>query len=123
MPNVTLALVGNKLDLEDDKQMPRVIPTEVRCCCLFVRHNPGQMGKALADEKGLLFMETSAKTSKNVRELFQHIGGCIARGGCAQLCMQQGICPRSSCPWRAPRTWRWARRRERSRPAASRRCA
>ena len=45
-------LVGNKIDLEDQ----RVVSTEE--------------GQALAKEYGLMFMETSAKTAENVTEAF-----------------------------------------------------
>jgi Ras-related protein Rab-5C len=33
-----------------------------------------QEGKSYADENGLFFMETSAKTAQNVNELFYEIG-------------------------------------------------
>ena len=50
--NVLKVLVGNKCDLEDERQ----VSTED--------------GQKYADKKGMLFFETSAKTGKNVEEVF-----------------------------------------------------
>jgi Ras-related protein Rab-1A len=57
-PQVCKIVVGNKADLEDKRQ---------------VRRDEGQ---AFADNLGVPFLETSAKTSYNVRELFSQM--CIA---------------------------------------------
>ena len=51
-----IALVGNKSDLEDGR---RIRADEAR---------------AYAEENGVLFMETSAKTAQNVSEIFESIG-------------------------------------------------
>jgi small GTP-binding protein len=51
-PNIVIALAGNKVDLETK----RSISTED--------------AQSYADENGILFMETSAKTAANVNELF-----------------------------------------------------
>lgn len=51
-----IALAGNKSDLEQNRSVER------------------EVAQAYADEKGILFMETSAKTGQNVNEIFQ----CIA---------------------------------------------
>jgi Ras-related protein Rab-5B/Ras-related protein Rab-5C len=54
-PNIVIALAGNKSDLADKR---------------FVETEEAQ---AYADENGLLFMETSAKTASNVNEIFMAI--------------------------------------------------
>ena len=48
-----MILIGNKLDLKDDRKV-----TE-------------EEGKKFAKKKGMLFFETSAKTGKNVKEVFK----------------------------------------------------
>lgn len=53
--NIVIALAGNKCDLGGR----RVIPTEE--------------GQTYAEDLGLFFIETSAKTGKNVQELFAGI--------------------------------------------------
>lgn len=66
--DITIALVGNKLDLvevdsaEDGETLRKVSVEE---------------GQSLADEEGLLFFETSAKTGNNVNEVFVGIGSKI----------------------------------------------
>ncbi|KAI8614481.1 ras family-domain-containing protein [Chytriomyces sp. MP71] len=54
-PNIIIALVGNKLDLEAE----RAVPTEE--------------AQAYASEQGLLFTEASAKTGEFVMEVFTEI--------------------------------------------------
>ncbi|KAI8052231.1 GTP-binding protein ypt5 [Syncephalis plumigaleata] len=54
-PNIVIALAGNKSDLS----ARRAVPVDV--------------AKAFANEHGLLFLETSAKTAENVYELFAEI--------------------------------------------------
>lgn len=53
--NIVIALAGNKADLKDKR---KVEPAEVQ---------------AYADDNGILFMETSAKTAMNVNEIFVQI--------------------------------------------------
>lgn len=57
--NIIIALAGNKLDLVTDSPDKRAIETADAA--------------AYAREAGLLFFETSAKTSTNVHELFTAI--------------------------------------------------
>ncbi|EFE34920.1 uncharacterized protein ARB_05876 [Trichophyton benhamiae CBS 112371] len=57
--NIIIALAGNKLDLVNESPDKRAIETADAA--------------AYAKEAGLLFFETSAKTSTNVRELFTAI--------------------------------------------------
>jgi len=54
-PNIVIALAGNKLDLQDKRQID------------------SEEAKAYADENGIFFMETSAKTDHNVTVLFETI--------------------------------------------------
>jgi Ras-related protein Rab-5C len=57
--NIVIALAGNKLDLVTESPDKRAIPTVD--------------AEAYAREAGLLFFETSAKSSTNVKELFTAI--------------------------------------------------
>ncbi|KAI8380724.1 ras family-domain-containing protein [Blakeslea trispora] len=61
--DIVIALVGNKLDLcdtqEDQEEEERQVPRED--------------AQAYADEAGLLFFETSAKSAQNVEEVFTGI--------------------------------------------------
>eukprot|EP01002_Notosolenus_urceolatus_P008890 NODE_3350_length_940_cov_7.136925_g2792_i0.p1 GENE.NODE_3350_length_940_cov_7.136925_g2792_i0~~NODE_3350_length_940_cov_7.136925_g2792_i0.p1 ORF type:complete len:219 (+),score=30.86 NODE_3350_length_940_cov_7.136925_g2792_i0:181-837(+) len=50
--NMTIMLIGNKCDLENKRQVPT------------------SEGQRFADEHGLLFLETSAKTAENVEAAF-----------------------------------------------------
>ena len=50
--NISKILIGNRCDLSDDRQVSR------------------KRGQAKADEYGMAFMETSAKTNMNIRESF-----------------------------------------------------
>uniref|UniRef100_A0A0E0LEW3 Uncharacterized protein n=1 Tax=Oryza punctata TaxID=4537 RepID=A0A0E0LEW3_ORYPU len=55
-PHLVMALVGNKVDLEEK------------------RHVGTQEAMEYAERNGLFFIETSAKTSQNVTELFYELG-------------------------------------------------
>jgi Ras-related protein Rab-1A len=66
-PQVCLIIIGNKADLEDKRQ---------------VRRDEGQ---AFADNLGAPFLETSAKTSFNVREMFNKMCLAIAQRQGARL--------------------------------------
>eukprot|EP00252_Welwitschia_mirabilis_P017380 TRINITY_DN384_c0_g1_i2.p1 TRINITY_DN384_c0_g1~~TRINITY_DN384_c0_g1_i2.p1 ORF type:complete len:200 (+),score=53.07 TRINITY_DN384_c0_g1_i2:332-931(+) len=54
-PNMVMALAGNKVDMTENVKVP------------------AEEAKAYAQENGLFFMETSAKTAQNVNELFYEI--------------------------------------------------
>lgn len=64
-PNIVIALVGNKTDLDSQRQ----VSTEEAL--------------AYANEAGLLFKEASAKSGENVMDVFTDIGKWLARGGCS----------------------------------------
>lgn len=57
--NIIIALAGNKLDLVTEEPDKRAVPTAD--------------AEQYAQEAGLLFFETSAKTAENVKELFTAI--------------------------------------------------
>ncbi|ODV62732.1 Rab family GTPase [Ascoidea rubescens DSM 1968] len=57
--DITIALVGNKLDLASERQITY------------------EEGKTLAEEENLLFYETSAKTGEQVSDVFLGIGNKI----------------------------------------------
>jgi Ras-related protein Rab-5C len=55
-PNIVIALVGNKLDLQGSREVE------------------AQHAKSYAEEEKLLFLEASAKTGENVVEIFTEVG-------------------------------------------------
>jgi len=83
-PGIVIALVGNKLDLataaaaaspgtetgEDDGEEENVDDDDARKVAT-------KTAKAYADEEGLLFFETSAKTGEHVAEVFTAIANAI----------------------------------------------
>lgn len=73
-PNIVIALVGNKLDLvqqaeEEDEDAEEGTST--------VRQVPQEEAAAYAQESGLLFFETSARTGDGVDQVFSDIGECV----------------------------------------------
>lgn len=74
--DIVIALVGNKVDLVDDDADLRKVTEEE--------------GKSLADEEGLLWFETLAKTGKNVTEVFVAIGKKIPEEAAEQERPQEG---------------------------------
>lgn len=58
-PNIVIALAGNKADLTNKRMVE------------------AEEAQSYAEENGLLFMETSAKTAVNVNEIFLAIGGLL----------------------------------------------
>jgi len=61
-PNTIMALAGNKADLVEARQVP------------------AEEAKAYAQENGLFFMETSAKTAINVNDVFYEIAKKLLQG-------------------------------------------
>ena len=54
-PSITKVLVGNKIDLEDDRKVS------------------SEEAKSLADQHKMKYFETSAKLNRNIDELMQHL--------------------------------------------------
>jgi Ras-related protein Rab-5C len=65
-PNLVMALAANKADLDSKRKIE------------------AEEGKSYADENGLFFMETSAKTAQNVNELFYEIARKLPKAQPAQ---------------------------------------
>jgi len=64
-PGIIIAVAGNKVDLADS-----------------VRQVSEKEGQQLADENDVqVFMETSARTGHNVKELFKRLADKLPRGG------------------------------------------
>ena len=67
-PSLAIALAGNKSDLADaNAGSSRAVPTSD--------------ARAYADDNGLRFWETSAKTGANVAAVFEDLAGRVPRGG------------------------------------------
>lgn len=68
--NIVIALAGNKLDLVEGNEADNTSVDSEQ----HERQVPEEDARAYAEEAGLLFMETSAKTSENVDTMFMEIG-------------------------------------------------
>ena len=83
-PGIVIALVGNKLDLtsESSNEVPEVASNEEGAEEAAegtgdARKVTTKEGREYAEEEGLLFYETSAKTGVNVQEVFTAIANAI----------------------------------------------
>ncbi|KUI65468.1 Vacuolar protein sorting-associated protein 21 [Cytospora mali] len=82
-PGIVIALVGNKLDLTNDVSgdgEAAAVPSgggDDAEDSGDARKIPTEEAKAYAEEEGLLFFETSAKTGVNVTEVFTAIANAI----------------------------------------------
>lgn len=80
-PGIVIALVGNKLDLTNDASGEEAAPSggddDDAEDSGDARKIPTEEAKAYAEEEGLLFFETSAKTGTNVTEVFTAIANAI----------------------------------------------
>ncbi|MBA0745230.1 hypothetical protein Gogos_007811 [Gossypium gossypioides] len=70
--NVNKILVGNKADMDESKRssFPSLLISRLRNGGDIQPAVPTSKGQALADEYGIKFFETSAKTNLNVEEVF-----------------------------------------------------
>lgn len=93
-PNIVIALAGNKIDLvqaspsssssastpepEDEADDATATPGEAAAGGEpeSLRQVPREEAEAYAQEAGLLFFETSAKTGEGIVEIFTEIGAC-----------------------------------------------
>lgn len=78
-PGIVIALVGNKLDLTGDSGAAATAAEdgEEGDDSGDARKVPTEEAQAYAEEEGLLFFETSAKSGHNVTEVFTAIANAI----------------------------------------------
>jgi len=68
-PNVVIALAGNKADLQSKRKVNFEVDYSLRIMIFL-----SQEAQRYAEDNGILHMETSAKSSMNVKDLFNEIG-------------------------------------------------
>jgi GTPase SAR1 family protein len=68
-PNIVIALSGNKADLAAKRVVEYEVSFSEYAIMIFLKE-----AQAYAEDNGLLFMETSAKSSMNVQDIFLEIG-------------------------------------------------
>ena len=104
-PNIVIALAGNKSDLnreaEGRARGGRVVRRAIRRSYRAIRRSRGAIRRAIfrrsirslryANDNGIFFMETSAKTAANVNELFVAIARKLLKNTPQQRPGQQGI--------------------------------
>ena len=74
-PGIVIALVGNKLDLDEPASPDGADDSEPAAG--GARKVSADEARAYADEEGLLFFETSAKTGQGVEDVFTAIANAI----------------------------------------------
>ncbi|WFD28382.1 Vacuolar protein sorting-associated protein 21 [Malassezia nana] len=72
-PNIVIALVGNKVDLIKDAPETNEEEEEDASAPAVKREVPTAEAQQYADDSGLLFFETSAKTGEGVLEAFTEV--------------------------------------------------
>jgi small GTP-binding protein len=101
-PNIVIALAGNKSDLNSKR---KVEPEEAESCAAQLGAALAQLSRnsarnsltpaysvgRYANDNGIFFMETSAKTAANVNELFVAIARKLPKNTPQQRPGQQGI--------------------------------
>jgi GTPase SAR1 family protein len=76
-PGIVIALVGNKLDLTNDAGQPGDNEEAEEGNEGDARKISTEEARSYAEEEGLLFFETSAKSGTNVTEVFTAIANAI----------------------------------------------
>jgi len=73
-PNVVIALAGNKADLQSKRKVNFEVDYSLRIMIFL-----SQEAQRYAEDNGILHMETSAKSSMNVKDLFNEIARMLPK--------------------------------------------